>query len=243
MWVGNLIIIDTFEPDSIEALMSSSVDTMRKGLEPLGNADYLFFACDGHSIQIERKQAGELLSSIEKVEEQLRRELPNADETILLWEGVIEPVMAQNGANCMAYHKAKGGDILVPGRPYNQNYGGLQAWFSQLDKCGVTVVNTTSMVATALTIVALYRSAQKPEHTTLRRYIKEKIHIETFNPHVLSLMGIEGAMIGEVKAKALIKRFDSLWGVISQSPEELAKTEGLGITTATKLLRAVGRGV
>lgn len=238
-----MLWIDTFEPNEIEALLSTSTDTERKSLEPLGMADYMFFACDGHTIQIERKQAGELLSGIEHVEEQLRRELPNADETILLWEGIIDPIFAQRGANCVAYHKSAKSDIFVGGRPYNQNYMGLQAWFSQLDKCGVTVINTTSMIASALTILSLYNSAQKTEHTTFKRYIKDKIHVETFNPQVISLMGIEGAMIGEVKAKALIKRYGTVWAVLSQSPEELAKTENMGISTARKLLSAVGRSI
>jgi ERCC4-type nuclease len=237
------IIVDVFEPKEIEALIASSIDTVRMSLEPQGKADYFFFACDGHSIQIERKQAGELVSNIEHVEEQLRREIPNADETILLWEGVLDPVFAQHGANCMAYHKAKSSEIMVPGRPFNQSYSALQAWFYQLDKCGVTIINTTSYIATALTIVAIYNSSQKQEHTTLKRYIKEKVHIEKFNPQVVTLMGIEGANLGEVRARALIDRYSTVWEVLRREPEELAETKNIGIATAQKLLRSVGRSV
>ena len=87
------IMLDRFEPVEIENLIAQSVDVIRTGLNGQGIADYMWFCCDGHRIQVERKQTGELLASMDNVEEQLQRELQNGiEETILLIEGVCEPI-------------------------------------------------------------------------------------------------------------------------------------------------------
>ncbi|KKK90558.1 hypothetical protein LCGC14_2721820, partial [marine sediment metagenome] len=90
------IIVDNHEPKEIEYLIAQSVPTMmpQPGLNSQGFADYMWFCCDGHRIQVERKQTNEVLGGMDQVEEQLRRELDNGvEETILLIEGVCEPVV------------------------------------------------------------------------------------------------------------------------------------------------------
>ncbi len=118
---------------------------------------------------------------------------------------------------------------------------------------GVTekAVETFDYTATAMTLVALYQNAQKEEHKTLRRYIKDRIYIESYNPHVLNLMSVKGGGIGEEKAKALIDRYGTFWYVINQSVEELAETlvgeEGkekkLGVKSVQRLFKAIGRNI
>lgn len=139
---------------------------------------------------------------------------------------------------------------MVPGRAYNVSYTGLQAWKSQLDKAGVTIVETFDYTATAMTLVALYQNSQKLEHKTLRRYIKEKIYVEGMNPHVLNLMSVKGGGIGEEKAKALIERYGTFWYTINQSVEDLAETmvggedkkqKRLGRPSVERLFKALGR--
>lgn len=245
------IILDIFEPVEVEYLVNQSVPVSRIALNSKGFADYLFYACDGHRIQVERKQIDEVLGGIDNVEEQLRRELSNGvEETILLIEGFCEPIAGLKMAT-QTWHKAKGKhNIMAPGRTYNTSYTGLQAWKGQLDKAGVTIVETFDYTATAMTLVALYQNAQKEEHKTLKRYIKDRIHIENYNPHVLSIMGIKGGGIGEEIAKAWIAQFGTFWYTIGQDPETLAnvlvgeegKQKKVGIR-AKRFLKALGRNI
>ena len=241
-----MLFIDTFEPQDIEILVGQSVPTMRSALNNQGYADYMWMAHDGHRVQVERKQCPEILGGIDKVEEQLGRELQNGvEETMLLVEGVCEPVAKLKLATQTWVKKSGKGAVMVPGRAYNCSYTGMQAWFNRLDKAGVTLVQTFDYVATAMTLVALYGNSQKVDHSTLRRYIKERINIPDFNPQVVSLMGIKGGGLGEAKAKAIIDRYGTFWYAISQPAEELADTlvgnKRLGISSVNKLFKAIGK--
>ena len=250
------IMVDVYEPQEIQNIIQQVVPTIRMTLNHAneGYADYLWFACDGHRIQVERKQTSEILSSLDDVEEQLGREVNNGvEETILLIEGVAAPLSLTRTIQTYVRPKSSKGnrDLLIAGKNFNVNYVGYQAWKSQLDKAGITIVETFDWEATALTLVALYNNSQKLEHTTLRRYIKEHITVQPFNEHVITLMGIRGVNLGEARAKALIERYGTVWYVLSQSVEDLAETlvgeEGrqkrLGSVTAKKLMKAIGRVV
>jgi len=241
------ILIDIHEPIEIEMLVAQSTPVSRLGLNQRDCADYLWYAIDGHTIQVERKQIGEILSGMDSVEEQLRREIVRADETLLIYEGTFEPLAKQA---CQSWRRARDKQIMIPGRSYNTSYAGVQAWLSQLDKAGITVVHTFDYASTAITLVALYNNSQKTEHTTLKRYIKEKIYPMPQNPHVASLMGIKGAGVGEEKAKALIERFGTFWYTLNQDVESLAETlvgeekpKRFGVPSAKRLLKAIGRQV
>lgn len=246
------VLIDVYEPKEIEDIIKQVVPTIRMSLNHSdeGFADYLWYAIDNHRIQIERKQAGEILSSLDEVEEQLGRELNNGvEETVLLIEGVCGPVPGLSRTT-QTYIKPKKStkDLLIAGKKFNINYVGYQAWKNQLDKAGITIVETFDWEATALTLVALYNNSQKEKHTTLRRYIKSHITVQPFNEHVITLMGIRGVNLGEAKAKALIERYGTVWYTLNQPAEELAETlvggnkpKRLGMATVNKLFKAIGR--
>lgn len=242
-----MIFVDQFEPVEIESLISQSVPTTRMALNhgPSGIADYMWFSCDGHRIQVERKQIDEILSDIDGTEEQLRRELGNGiEETILLYEGTCEPI-PNFAQGVQTWKLSKGGKVMVPGHKYNVSYTGLQAWFDQLDKAGITVKHTSHYIGTAMTLVALFNNSQKKEHTTLRRYIKEHITVNPHNKHVVSLMSIKEGGLGEARAQALIDRYGTFWYTLTQPAEELAETlvgdKRLGMATVQKLFKAIGR--
>lgn len=244
-----MLFLDTFEPKQIEDLLRQSLPVTRMTLNhgPMGIADYFWFAIDGHRIQVERKQIDEILSGMDKVEEQLRRELSNdIEETILLYEGTCEPIPGLKMA-VQSWKLSKKGKIMVPSHKYNTSYGGFQAWLSQLDKAGITIIHTCHYIGTAHTLVALYNNSQKEEHVTLRRYIKEKITIDPYNQHVISLMGIRGANIGEEIGRALINRFGTVWYTLSQDVESLAETiigkKTLGVVRAKRIHKAIGRAI
>jgi len=238
---------DIYEPQDLQDMVSQAVPTTRMDLNhALGIADYFWYAYDGHRIQVERKQVGEVLGGMDKVEELLGRELSNGvEETILLIEGVISPKPGLRLASQIYRRPKNGKDILLPAHPYNVNYQGLQSWKYQLHKSGVEVVETFDWQATAYTLVALYQNSQQPEseHSTLKRYIKDRIIIKSKNIHIYNLMALKGSSIGEERATALIERFGTFWYVIHEPAESIAETEvggkRIGMATAIKLLRSL----
>lgn len=241
-----MMLVDVFEPEQIQHLMEQTIPVTRHALNSAGFADYMWYGVDGHRIQVERKQIDEILSGMDDVEEQLSRELSNGvEETILLYEGDCEPIANLRMAT-QSLKLARNEKVMVPHKQYNVSYTGLQAWFSQLDKAGITIVHTCHYIGTALTLVALYQNSQKLEHTTLKRYIKHHIYVEPRNEHVLSLMGIG---FGEEQSKALIERYGTFWYTMNQPAEELANTlvgsgerpKRLGLSRVQKVFRRIGR--
>lgn len=241
-----MIIVDVHEPHTIEDLIAQSLPTARMSLNTKGYADYLWHDVLGLVNQVERKQIDEILSSIDAVEEQLRREINRADRTYLLCEGTFE-ALAGNKVGCQSFRKAKGGTIMVPGHKYNISYSGVQAWFDQLDRAGITIINTIDYKATAMVLVALYNNHQKIEHTTLQRYIKQRVYPKPFNPYVETLMGIKGGYVGADIAQSIIDKYVTPWCAFQQSAEQLAETmigkKRLGLARAKKILKSVGKEV
>ncbi len=231
------MLADIFEPCSeIVPLLQQSIPVEVANLNLGGYADYFWTAIDKHTVQMERKQGGEALASLSKVEDQLRRQYDKADENHLVVENFIVP--SRKGCSTLRNK----GKLFYIDRVYEHvTYMGWLKWCYSLDKAGITVHTTPDLNGTASLLVALYTNAQNPDHPTLNRYIKQKIYIEEQNPHVLSLMGLRGVNLGEVRARALIERYETLWGVLIRTPEELMEVEGIGRKLAHDILKSAGR--
>ncbi len=241
------MLVDTHEPDFIIELLTQCIPTTRANLNhALGMADYVWCAADGHVVSYERKQWSEVLSGLDSVEEQLRREAQSTDELNLLIEGVAEPT--PHGVCVLQRHKdgtyrGNRHSYGTPSRPVPHLYARVQAWLWELDKCGITVYQSPGQVGTATLLVAHYKASLKPEHTTLQRYIKPRVQTTAQNPQVVSLMGLVGADIGEVRAQALVARFGNLYSVLNAPREELLRVDGIGPGVVKKLWKAIGREV
>lgn len=242
-----------FEPNQIKDLISQSVPVSQVALNSQGYADYQWTSCDGHTIQVERKQIDEILGGLDHVEEQLRREMVKADETILVYEGTVEH-WHDAKPQVRSWKMAKTGRVMVPHHTYNMSYAGLQAWLYQLDQAGISTFHTFDYNNTARALVAWYKSTQTQEHSTLKRYIKDRVFLprskdkvnpQPYNYHILNLMSVKGGGVGEETAKALIEVFDTYWDVINQEVETLAETmvngRRFGELGAKRLLRSIGR--
>lgn len=239
-----VMIIDVFEPDSILYLLRQSIDVEKQNLVQLGFPDYLFFACDGHRVGIERKQWAEILSDPDHVEEQIRREMVSVEEMVLLIEGVAEAtpygmdVYTKSGDKPYFRLQRSYG---TPKHPQPGLHHRIQAWLWQLDHYGVSVYRTCNSQDTASALVAWHNSALKETHDTLQRYIKPRINPKAFDPAVLTLMGIEKANLGEIRAKALLSYFGSVWDVLNAPLSSLVDVEGIGPSVARSLIDAIGR--
>lgn len=132
------------------------------------------------------------------------------------------------------------------------------AWLFRLAECGVSTFFTHNYVGTAKLVSAIYHNCQKSpdQHNTLNRYYipritlgekdekGKRVSIRQQNPFIRSLMAlsiINRMDIGEIKATALHKAgYKSIYDLAFASVQELTKVDGIGATTAKKLLSAIG---
>src|SRR4030066_2028213 len=96
-------LLDVFESDTLERLIAQSIPLQRQALNAAGLGDVVIFAWDGHRISIENKQADELLGDMDGCEVQLRKQYPNAEESLLLIRGVVIP----DSIGCTTLRQAK----------------------------------------------------------------------------------------------------------------------------------------
>lgn len=252
-WVGvspveeleqNELFVDINEPDEIVHLLAPAVNVKKVILNIRGYADYMWLDVNRQLVQVERKQWPEMLTDVASVEHQLRRYLPNTTELHLLVEGVAEPtpygIDTYKKSEGKPYYRANW-SFGIQGKSRPGAYAQVMAWFWQLDKCGITVHQTANLEATAYALASWYKNSQKEEHTTLNRYYKERVQIRYLNPQVMTLMGIEGAGLGQQKAELLIETFGSVIDVLTADAEDIVKLPGFGVVATKKLLNAVGR--
>jgi ERCC4-type nuclease len=225
---------DSHEPDEMARLLTTCVSLEIEALNEHGYADYLWEDYEGKLVQVERKTWNELLADLDSVEEQVRKEIVNNPDvrTMLVVEGTAIPTVS--GTTTLGPTR---GSILVPKSNYSRHIQMVYGWLYQVEKhCEVYM--TSCLHSTARALIAFCQADQKEDHNTFSRYIKQ-IQFDP-NPQVQMLMNMYSGL-GEVKAKALIEDFGTVWRVLHSSPEQLQIVGGIGNKIALKLLRGVGR--
>lgn len=244
--MSRVLKVDEFESQAIEAVLrAAEPETVRMPLNRMGYADFSWITHDNQVEHMEHKHCAEILSDINSVEDQLRKQLKVCSNLYLVVEDIAEPV--HNGTK--TYTLTPNGSHFRPvklfGTPYNRYMGFLLG----LEDAGIKVWFTSSWVGTANYILQRYRIAQKTERTTLNRYITPKVERFTPNPQVTALLGLcEGykelydLRIGPEAAERLIFVFRNLWNLIIQTPEDIAAlVPGVSVARAKKLIEAIGR--
>lgn len=186
----------------------------RANLNDQGKADLWWMGYGGREVQLELKQAGELLGSIDGVEEQLGREMQGATYTGLAVRGIITPTAE---GWCQTWQRsANNPNIIFKDREYRTSYKGYRAWLDRLQALGVTVVEVPTLEALVLAVAAMYEQSLKAEeeHKTFARLIPERYWVNEIDQRkrefALTLMGVRGARVGEEIALALADRFPSV---------------------------------
>ena len=237
-----MLHVDVFEPPEIEQYIGQVVPVTRTTLNISGLADYFWLDHLGNNIQVERKQWGEILNNFDHIEEQLRREIQGCASTHLLIEGTAIPtdvgidVYRYNGKGYFyRYHRYGTEESPQPTLCIR-----LHSFLWQLDHNGVGIVHTSTQYETAIALAAMYKQSQRTDCQMFQRYIREKPKLNNQNPHVLTLMGIQGVELGQKKAESLINKFGTVWNVLNQDVASLCTVDGIGKTIATRLLEATG---
>jgi len=230
---------DNHEPSAMFLMLNQSVPSTMLGLNDQGFADYLWRGYEGPS-QAERKTVTDLLGidSLAHIEDQLSRQKEAHPDIrlMLIIEGIATPTPT---GTTTWYESRTNKRIMHSGREFKLPLQTVYAWTYQVSRF-LEVYFAPNMLCTARMLVAFYKSDQKENHNTFRRYRKPMDWHP--NPQVQGLVSLgKGTGIGTVHAEALIARFGTCWHVLRASPSDLASVEGIGITTAQKLLRRIGR--
>lgn len=231
-----MLNVDVNEPYA-EALklLNPVVECQVKALNTEGWADYMWEGVSGF-VHVERKQWGEVLSGMDKIEDQLRRELqskPGA-KLVLIIEGLAIP----HGNGTVVLRETKNERILTHGRLSAIPPTKVYAWLYQIQKY-FEVYQTSTYTATCMALCSMYRGDQKSEHTTMQRHFKDVTWNP--NPQVTSLMGLLPG-VGEKRATELIREYVTVWNVLRADPKEIGqRVPGVSETTARRFLARIGR--
>jgi len=232
------VVLDKFGfPFETIQEIKKSLSVTESVLAGTGLLDSFWTAYDSHPITMERKEVHDLSHRVDDLETQLKKaiqKLGDDGEVILLIEGIMEPV----NNSTVLYKMKKDGSLFFRERVVNRPYAYYMGFFWRLDKLGVSVFWTASPRGTAAAVVEFVKASNKAEFTTFRRYIKKKPHIPHLNPQVEHLMGLG---VGEMRARALIGKFETVWNVLHADEDELTKVEGVGKVTIKDLMEGVGK--
>ena len=232
-----MILVDVHEPDEMVRLLSQALETKQEPLNEWGWSDYVLTTRFG-TYQFSRKQMGELMGDVDNAEKQLVAESRNCENTSLLAEGVIVPTAL--GCDVYAQSLDKPYFRMVhsygtESRPRPGAYTGLYAWFWQLEKCGVVTYFTNNLLGSARALVAFHNSAEKSEHQTMHRYLRQRPPVWEPNPQVEALWGLVHPLKvgwGVEKCEKLVQHFGSVGKVLWAAPEEVAEVLGIKVESA-----------
>jgi len=185
----------------------------------------------------ERKQLGEVLSDLDGFEEQMHRHLGECDELSAIVEGIGQAT--DGGAQVFSFAEGK----LKKGHRFSNQPYLLARWealkWSLWHECGVYVAEVSGWEQTIQHLVTAFRASYVEAHTTLRRYTVPHIPQMNKNAHIDNLMRLKGLRIGEVTAKRLVSKYETLAGVLNATETSLIGQMGNAWTT--NFLKGVGR--
>ena len=148
-----MIYLDTHESIELELLLSQCAPVERALLNP-ERGDVWWIDAQGRQVSFELKQNGELLGSLESVEEQLAREMQNVDYLGLGIRGIITPTVS---GYCQTWKVADGNpNIIRKAQEYRHSYKGLRAWLARLQELGIVVIETPDVHSMAIALIAQY---------------------------------------------------------------------------------------
>ena len=143
--------------------------------------------------------------------------------------------------------------VILEGDPYSlvasEHVSSLKgALLSLLTGYGIPVLRTRDLEATAENLVRIaQQESRRRQRRARNREIDQTVPLDRrlarVQPPEQRTLAILEALpdVGPVRARALLRRFGSLDGILRSDPAELVKVPGIGATTATRILGALLR--
>jgi len=212
------IILDVYESADFKSYLERTLHVDQVNMVSTGMADITWYT--DHSITLEHKTAHSVLMEMGKrLDDQLRKHTNHATEVGLVINGLLTPVPGMRACYVWQQTNTKEWFHIVQkkNRQTNQwepfiihrSWEEYQAYLWSLDKEGITVYQAPTLETLASAISAFVHNSHKPEHRTLRRYVKTKPILWKPDPYVETLMGVSGSNIGEVTAKDILSKYDT----------------------------------
>lgn len=239
------ILLDTRGYLGLRPILKSTAESLGiefsvEDLNGRGWGDIVVFGIDGvYSAEI--KEWGEHLGNVDHLIEQTKKQVVNADFAYVFFYG--EQMAAEDGTYSMKLQGDESVKRRNPGtglleevaykriyrrRRYNQNYQGHRKILWRFRKEGIHVVECRDLTELANELCWLEQTATTVG-TTFSKLNPQKFRIaETDEPRrsfMLTLMGIQGAGIGEELADAIASFTTSLWWLAREMESEEACRE------------------
>jgi hypothetical protein len=243
--VKPVLVMDIFEGkikgQDVQIELEQYLIVARQNLVPLGLADYFWMGANNLRYTLEHKTALEFLQTMgNRLDEQLRKHTQNADVAGLIIEGIISPI--DNGCEVWQ-RKGKGFDKAK--RASSRSYQAVMGYIWGLQREGVQVYLVPDWKALCRAVAEFVYNTQKTEHKTLQSYVKANPIIldpglsDEERMYVKTLMGLDGARIGERTAKKILAAHQTPYKFFVSDIDQ-AKNKNLQ-ATFTKMIRALGR--
>jgi hypothetical protein len=142
--------------------------------------DFYFVNVEGKGVGVSRKQVGEMLGGLDRVEEQLRRDYSHVDALCLVIEGVILPAGVSEcrvgGFTGTGSHTH--GRVHGDGN-YNFSYLGYRKKLASFRRWGITVTEVPTRETFITEIQSLYENEMTPfeDLSTFRKPIRSKFDL------------------------------------------------------------------
>lgn len=203
------------------------IDFEMSDLNKQGWGDVLFTGLAG-TYSGEVKGAGEFIGNMDHAESQLFKQIANCDRPFLAIYGRLEQaedggceVLSPSGGYVVTQKYRVGADSGISRsyrrHHYRQLYTGYRGKLARLSEEGVQVFEVPDLASLAVQLCALY-SVANSEGKTFSRLIPEKYFVreedKARKDFMLTLMGIQGAGVGEEVADAIATFFSMKgWGL------------------------------
>ncbi len=215
------VLIDSNESQDFDFLLNQmGIETSRSSINKTSGSETSFpdflVIPTGEPIGLNRKAAVEAMADLDKVEEQLRRELRYCGKLAFVYEGVLAP--HPDGVYAGEVHKVetktrRNGDkyeeMTSWGKVIHQPWTRWESFVWKMQDCGVPVIPTGSMQGTAGFLAYLHKN---PENNLFQRLIPIRQQVLAVDPvkrdWLLFLMSIPS--VGEEAARGLGAEFDNM---------------------------------
>ncbi len=210
------IYIDQNEPEEFDYLLTHmGIEVKRDSFNKTGedSASYPDFVLvtKAGMLGYSRKQAVEAMADLDRVEEQLSRELQVCEKLILGYEGFLCHHVDGTYAGDLHHitHKTgRGGneydELTSKGRVIHQPFARWLSFVWKLQDCGIPVIPTGDVQGSAMFLARLH---DLPSNNLFTRLIATRQQVAEMDPEkralALTLMGIQGARWGEEMAMAV----------------------------------------